>query len=309
MALMFNKELIVIGHTVIDTVTHPGRRPKILAGGSAPAVATAAVQLGVDTALVSPIGDDFPKNWKQDLSEQYGIDVKGLTEKTGNSTKIDLIYDKKGDLDKINVDHGVSKEMSPQDIPQSFLPAKMMLICPLPVPLQRNIIEHISNQIGLLALDFNQVYSEYYKLLADKKDLSFLNGVNVVFPNEFEAMLLTNETDLYDAAKHLFKAGPDLVVITRGNKGSLIYNGRQNIYREIPSLNFNITDTTGCGDSFIGGFMSQYTQTADPVKSAIAGTALASFVVEKEGSWCPKISLTQFQKRYDEVKKKVRDKQ
>jgi sugar/nucleoside kinase (ribokinase family) len=79
--------------------------------------------------------------------------------------------------------------------------------------------------------------------------------------------------------------GPDLVIIKKGESGSLTCsaNGDKFILPAYPAS--DVRDPTGAGDSFAGGFMGYLAESgcADfpTIKTAVAyGTVVASFTLE-----------------------------
>jgi len=291
-------DLITIGHAVIDRIIYPDGREKVLPGGSAPAVATSAVQLGLETGIVSAVGPDFPKNWITDL-EYYGINTSGIANIEGESTRIDYYYNEKGDATSIELEEGVSERLGPSMVPDSYKGAFFAHICPMPPPLQSKFIGAMDGKASLVSLDFNQTYAKIYEKKGIK-GFPRLGSVDLAFPNEFEARALVGKDDLEACAEEFHAQGVGCVVITIGTGGCIVYDG-VNLHT-IPSLNLSITDPTGCGDAFIGGFLARYASNADPLSSAFAGTALASFAVESPGSWCPRIDPGDVERREAQVK-------
>jgi fructoselysine 6-kinase len=51
--------------------------------------------------------------------------------------------------------------------------------------------------------------------------------------------------------------GPDIVLVTRGEQGALLYDGDQYYYQEILPV-AEVVDTLGAGDAFAASFMVNY---------------------------------------------------
>ena len=78
-----------------------------------------------------------------------------------------------------------------------------------------------------------------------------LPNVDVFLPNEKELMFLTGKENLDDAINSI-KAYTNILVVKRGNKGSLVHHKEQLI--DLPAfLNDQVTDAIGAGDSFNAG--------------------------------------------------------
>ena len=57
--------------------------------------------------------------------------------------------------------------------------------------------------------------------------------------------------------KFIHSLGPELVSLTRGSKGCIMYDGEQ-FYTQPATLIDNVVDTMGAGDSFLTSFMDCY---------------------------------------------------
>jgi sulfofructose kinase len=81
---------------------------------------------------------------------------------------------------------------------------------------------------------------------------------HLVMANEV-AERLTGETRPETAAKALWRAGRQAVVITRGIKGSW-FLGPDGVVRHEPAFKVETVDTTGCGDVFHGAYAAALVQ-------------------------------------------------
>lgn len=81
-----------------------------------------------------------------------------------------------------------------------------------------------------------------------------LKYITILKANEHESEVLTGETDPYKAARILADWGVKEVLLTLGSEGSLIYAGGE--YYEIPAFEPDeVVDATGCGDTYMTGFL------------------------------------------------------
>jgi sugar/nucleoside kinase (ribokinase family) len=88
-----------------------------------------------------------------------------------------------------------------------------------------------------------------------------LPHVNVFLPNEKELMFLTGKNNLNEAIASA-KKYTGILVIKRGNKGSMVVSGDR-VSDLPPFLNKNVVDAIGAGDSFNAGFIYKYLQGKD----------------------------------------------
>jgi sugar/nucleoside kinase (ribokinase family) len=96
--------------------------------------------------------------------------------------------------------------------------------------------------------------------------------------------MLANEHNLITAAAKIEKLGPTVVVIKKGESGSIIRQKNGDLF-VLPAYPATIVkDPTGAGDSFAGGFMGYLagqnkTDFATLKKAVAYGTVVASFTI------------------------------
>ena len=79
---------------------------------------------------------------------------------------------------------------------------------------------------------------------------------DVMKVSDEESLLLTGKNSYEEAAEELLSMGPELIAITLGSDGVLVAttDGKE----QIRGFATEAVDTTGAGDSFWGGFLSQF---------------------------------------------------
>ena len=120
----------------------------------------------------------------------------------------------------------------------------------------------------------------------DRHKAHFLNLVknklDITFANEQEIMSLIeakNFNDVIDFSKQLNK----LIVVTRGEKGSVAINGEEIFECDIKK-NLKIVDLTGAGDLFAAGFLHGYINGLSVKECLEQGTELSSKVIQQIGA-------------------------
>ncbi|WP_456321698.1 carbohydrate kinase family protein [Palaeococcus sp. (in: euryarchaeotes)] len=272
-------DLVVLGHVSIDHIIFPGRKEIILPGGAAAAVATSAALSGAKVGLVTKVGRDFPKEWLEKLESI--LDIGGVHVLEGKTIHIYMIYHKDGSVDA-PVDMGVAQRMGETEIPKEYLKAKIFHIAPIPPEEQLKVVKRLEGK--RVALDFNPTYMEEYR---SRRAIlrEIISRVEVVFPNEREARTITGASSIEEAAEIMHSWGAKLVIITRGERGVLVYDGS---FREFGALEIDrgeIVDPTGAGDAFAGGFLAFYVKGKPLEDCIIQGLHRAREVLKKKGSW------------------------
>ena len=82
-----------------------------------------------------------------------------------------------------------------------------------------------------------------------------LRHSDLFFPNEDEAVRITGRALVSEAARELAALGAT-IVIKRGANGALVANSH--IQFAVPAQPARVVDTTGAGDSFNAGFLSEF---------------------------------------------------
>ncbi len=70
-----------------------------------------------------------------------------------------------------------------------------------------------------------------------------------------------------------------LVMFTKGENGSLIYEAENDEFYDIPCAEAKVVSTVGAGDSYSAAFLCEYFKSGDILKAGIAGANLSAFVV------------------------------
>jgi sugar/nucleoside kinase (ribokinase family) len=129
--------------------------------------------------------------------------------------------------------------------------------------------------------------------------------VDVLIINDEEARQLSKEYSLVRAAKIIRAMGPKILIIKKGEHGALLFHGENVFFAPALPLE-EVFDPTGAGDTFAGGFMGYLAATNDDSfenmkRAIIAGSALASFCVEKFGTQrLTEITMDDVNKRMNE---------
>lgn len=274
---------MIVGTVAFDAIETPfGKTDKIL-GGAATFIALAAAQFEVDAAIVSVVGEDFPREYL-DLFEEKKVNIDGIEVIEGGKT---FFWKGKyrNDLntrDTILTELNVLADFNPV-VPEAYRDADVVMLGNLHPDIQMSVIRQMKERPKLLVLDTMNFWMnntlEALKLV--------IAEVDVITINDEEARQLTGEYSLVKAAAAIQQMGPDYVVIKKGEHGALLFH-RQEVFFA-PALPLEeVFDPTGAGDTFAGGFTGYLAETGNAsfnnLKNAvIQGSNLASFCVERFG--------------------------
>jgi sugar/nucleoside kinase (ribokinase family) len=276
--------LIVVGSVAFDAIETPfGKTDKII-GGAGSYIALASSYFGTEPRVISVVGDDFPQEYLN-LLTSHGIDIKGIEVKKGEKTFFwsGKYHNDMNQRDTLITELNVLEKFDPK-IPSEWQNAEFLMLGNLSPIVQRQVIERLETRPKLIAMD---TMNFWMNIMSDElaKTIAL---VDVLIVNDEEARQLSGEHSLVKAARVISKMGPKYLIIKKGEHGALLF-GENNIFFA-PALPLEeVFDPTGAGDTFAGGFIGYLAQHGktdfDAMKSAvIAGSAMASFTVEKFGT-------------------------
>jgi len=219
-------------------------------GGSSCIFACQCAKLGLKTAGIGMTGDDAFGKVAIDGLRGCGVDVSHLKpceEKTG----LGVLLTRKNDRSILTYS-GTIGAAGPGLLTDEILESARHLHVgsyyllsgmrdAFPEMLRR------AKKSGLtVSLDTNWDPEEKWDLPDD-----LLSCVDIVFPNENEAMLLTGADDLSEAIRRLNKKVP-VVAVKLGAAGAVAAKDGEIV--SLPAFNVSVADTVGAGDSFDAGF-------------------------------------------------------
>lgn len=122
---------------------------------------------------------------------------------------------------------------------------------------------------------------------AREVDLALLRGVHIVTPNETEAEALAgvkvvDELSAIEAARRIHALGPEVVIVTLGEMGALVYDGTDATL--VPAVKVDVVDTTGAGDAFSGGLATAIAEGMDTLSAARFAACTAALSVTRVGT-------------------------
>lgn len=277
-------KLLIIGTVAFDAIETPfGKTDKIL-GGAATYIGLSAAHFNVNSAIVSVVGNDFPQEYLDLLSDK-NIDISGIeTVKDGKTFFWSGLYH--NDLnsrDTLETQLNVLADFNPV-VPQNYKDAEVVMLGNLHPNIQISVLDQMTIKPKLVVLDTMNFWMDC--ALDELKTV--LKRVDVITINDEEARQLSGEYSLVKAAEVIQTMGPKFVVIKKGEHGALLFNEEQVFFAPALPLK-EVFDPTGAGDTFAGGFSGYLAQqrniTFHHMKNAVIhGSNLASFCVEKFGT-------------------------
>ena len=277
-------KLLIVGTVAFDAIETPfGKTDKIL-GGAATYIGLSASFFNVDSAIVSVVGEDFPQEHLNLLSER-NINIEGIEIVKGGKTFFwsGKYHNDMNSRDTLATELNVLADFNPV-VPQAYKDASVVMLGNLHPIVQSSVLNQMTSQPKLVVLDTMNFWMD----CALPELLEVIKRVDVITINDEEARQLSGEYSLVKAAAKIQTMGPKYVVIKKGEHGALIFHNKDVFFAPALPLE-EVFDPTGAGDTFAGGFSGYIAQSEDisfeNMKNAIIhGSNLASFCVEKFGT-------------------------
>ena len=272
-------KIVGIGANVFDTLyniqTYPQEDTKMRATASKTAgggpVATglvAAAKLGAKTAYIGVLSDDNGGKFLKEDFEKYGVATDLISVMSGYRSFASVLWlcaDKatrtcvfdKGDLPPLKLDERQK---------QAIENASLLMVDGNEMNAAVEAASLAKSKGVKVLYDCGGLYPNVEKLLAQ---------TDIMIPSEEFALGHTDCETLEAAAKKLFAAyHPEVVVITQGKQGGILYDGEMVAY--YPAFAVNAVDTNGAGDVFHGAFAAAVTMGCDYLKCCMFASAVAA---------------------------------
>lgn len=272
-------KIVGIGACVMDTLynipTFPKEDTKLRATGSKPAgggpVATglvAAQKLGVQTGYIGVLSDDNGGAFLKKDFEKYGVDTSLIKTEVGYRSFTSVIWLALDSTSRTCVfDKGNLPELSLSDEQKEAIKnAQLLMVDGNELNAAVEAAKFARENGTKVLYDCGGLYDGVERLLVH---------TDIMIPSEEFAMGHTGKDNAADAAKALYeKYSPEVVVVTQGKRGGIIYDGKDVIsYPIYPAV---VVDSNGSGDVFHGAFAAAVVKGYDYEKcchfsSAVSG--------------------------------------
>ncbi|MBN2518263.1 MAG: carbohydrate kinase family protein [Candidatus Altiarchaeota archaeon] len=279
-------KILACGALLVDQIARVERFPgvddevfvpklEMLPGGSAANFAVLCSRLGFEVGFMGKVGkDSFGEFLVRDLIKE-GVDIDGILHSDTPTGTVFVAVNPKGERTMFAYS-GAANGLDKTELSYQYMVKYSHL--------------HMADLENILFLEFlakkfhGTISLGAGALIAEKgpKAKDLIGNVNILICSQDEALKLSNRTELKEALTKLKSLGPELIVVTMGEDGSLAFNGER-IYRQ-DAIRVNVVDTTGAGDSFSAGFLFKYLQTKDIQQSLLYGNAAAAVTIQEFGA-------------------------
>jgi sugar/nucleoside kinase (ribokinase family) len=292
-----NPDVLVLGDDVTPVF---GQQEKLVptmslvVGGSASITAVAAARLGLSVALVAAVGADPAGQFMLDQMAREGVGADAVAVREDAPTGMTVALSSGGDR-AILTALGAVGSLTADDVPAALLGrarhvhiSSYFLLEDSLGPGLATVIATAQAARATVSLDTNWDPSGRWGR-GDARLAAALAQVDLLLPNEAEAVRLSGEPDLAAAVPALIAAGARLVV-KLGARGALCAAGTRQHRVSVPPV--VPVDATGAGDCFNAGLIAGLLQGLALPEAAALGCAAGALSTRAPGGTgsCPDLA-------------------
>lgn len=249
-------------------------------GGCSVNVAVALQRLGMKSAPVLRVGDDFESSGFKAFLKAEGITLETIKQIENDVNPTSFLLQMPDGEHITTFYPGAMNEKYAEPLPiEWFAKSRAALI---------TVASHIDNQHFLKNVKETGI-PLFFGMKGDPDAFpkallqDILLTSKIIFMNETESQQIQALFN-YDHITDIFKKGQaQAIVVTMGSRGATYYTDRGSS-GTVPSRKVeNIVSTTGGGDAFISGFLYGYSKEESWERCCQYGATVSSFVLETEG--------------------------
>ncbi len=258
-------------------------------GGTAGNIAYNLALLEEKATIFATVGRDFGpyENWMR----KHGITMDGIRKIEDELTASAYITTDKSDNQITGFNPGAMKHQANYQIKDRKAEDTIAIISP------GNMEDMLSysrtykeNSIPFI-FDPGQQAPIFYR----DQMMELVSGSSILIANDYELQLIEETTSF---TKNELLDYTSSIIVTLGEKGSIIYRKDQEPKNIPPAKAREVKDPTGAGDSYRAGLLKGFVLGRELTDAARMGAACASFAVECYGTQEHSFTLEEFQKRY-----------
>ena len=282
-----SSKICVIGSSNIDQIAYTKNIPadgetlfgdsfQMGFGGKGANQAVMAGLLGADVYMITCLGDDVYKEMTINNYEANNVNTDHIQLVKGASGVAPIWVDATGQ-NRIIVIPGANNEIDAQKAISSIEAIGDISVlvgqCEIPMEVNHEVFQYAKG---------NSVTTIFNPAPAKKLEREFLEHISWLIPNENEFELISGMEPNDDNFLKFNEEIPCNLIVTLGEKGAVLVDENKTHYFDAPSV--NAIDTTGAGDSFIGTFAYELSESNSPESCIKKAVEKASQSVTKKGT-------------------------
>lgn len=260
-----------------------GNNFSLVPGGKGANQAYALGKLGTDVSIMGIVGNDQYGNILLDNLKSVNVNTDAVIKMENSNTGCAFINVDKNGENSIVVVSGANKKITKEMIDKNIHKIEEADIIVMQLEISIEIVAYIAK----LAKQMNKiVILDPAPAIADLPE-DLLKNIDIIKPNETEIEIIsgiktiTNE-DIINAANKLIDKGVKNVIVTLGEKGSVLVNN--NNVKYFNTIKVKAVDTTAAGDCFTAGLTKSLIDGKSIDEAIEFAHIVSSIAVTKKGA-------------------------
>lgn len=242
-------------------------------GGPTATALCAAASLGAKAGYIGTAGEDWFAEQKRLSLQEHGVDISRMVPRSGAEKRVVSVYVNSRTGERIfnALSQFYEDLVQPKEMDQTYITqADYLLTEGFHTEAAVTAAKWMHSAGKRVILDAAATTSSQI----DERLTDLVPLTDILICGSGFAEALTGEADAADAGKAALSFGPEIVVITRGEQGSMLFIDNETT--QTPAFEVDVVDTTGAGDAFHGAFMVGLLKKWDLRKICIFSSAVAA---------------------------------
>ena len=281
------RKIVVVGSIAIDNTIFTKQLPQAGTttiadsffqniGGKGANQACAAMFLGSDVTFIGAIGKDNNGEMVKSFLTKQGLDARLKVSEKPTGVAFIMLEELTAE-NRILIIQGANDDITIEDIKinESLFKKDDILLTQFEAPVKTvEYLVKFAKERGMKVI----VNPAPIKAVGDE----IYQYIDILVPNEHELEALSGTKEIVKGANVLLQKGVKNVIVTLGEKGSMLINKNETYLVEPHKV--NAVDTTAAGDSYLGALVNKLSSDVD-IKVAMKFASLCSSItVTKKGA-------------------------
>ena len=262
-----NFRIAAVGDNCIDFYDNTG---EYYAGGNPVNVAVYVKRMNGNSSYTGVVGNDYYGKFMIEAITKKGVDTSHMRVLDGK-TALTHVEIKNGDRVLGDYEEGVMEDFKLTEEDIDFLCSHDLVVTGIWGMIESELPK-IKERGVPVAFDF-----------ADKIDHQITHKALPYVDYAFFSCDSMSSEELHEFMKSVKSKGPRVVVVTRGEQGSIAYDGNQ--FYEFGIIECDAVDSMGAGDSYIAGFLMGILEGKAIAECMKQGAQSSSVTIGYFGAW------------------------
>jgi len=266
---------------------------KAYVGGSTANICVAATRMGLKTALLTGVGDDYVSGFLTRFLQNEGIDTQSVLRKPGKQTNTVLVALQPPEEMQFVAMHANNADL---EITADDVLAAPITDCRAFQFNGMNLLKEPSRSSTQFAAETARAHGAVVLMDLDYRAPMWADPrvygvttrltlplVDVAMGGEAEVIAAAGVNDLDTATHILLDKVQQALIVKRSSRGSTVYTV-DGLVHEVPPFPVEVVNFLGAGDAFAGGFTWAYLQGWPIEQAARLGNACGALMVSEHGT-------------------------